>query len=267
MAKTRRELLTKITAGAVGIPLLGLGATATYQTVVEWRDIDMSIYKMGNEKIAMLMYPGMTALDMIGPQYMLSSMMGAEVLLVSKDGKPVMSDTGVGLVPTASFDECPEELDVLFVPGAAQGALDVMEDDETIAFVKSRGEKAKLVTSVCTGSLILARAGLLDGYKATCHWLSLELLPLFGAIPVKNRYIRDRNRITGGGVSAGLDFALTIVEELRGRPYAEAVQLLAEYAPQPPFNAGTPDTSPQNHVKMFRKMFKPFQERVRAMMA
>jgi len=269
MDKIRRELLTKMAGAAAMLPLVGAGSSAATTAAAaqehSHEGVDMSIYKMGSEKIAMLMYDGMTALDLIGPQYLLGGMMGVQMYLVSKDGKPVTTDTGVGLVPNTSFDECPKDLDIFFVPGSAQGVLDTMEDEETIAFVKDRGERAKLITSVCTGSLILGRAGLLEGYKATSHWVSVDLLPLFGAIPVKERYVRDRNRITGGGVSAGLDFALSIIAELRGQPYAEAMQLLAEYDPQPPFNAGSPEKSPQNHVKVYRQMFKPFVEHVHKM--
>ncbi len=272
MDKFRRDLLAKMAGGAAMLPLLGVGASSVEAASAQSKGASSQsghdhsgamAYRSGSEKIGMLVYPGMTALDMIGPQYILASMMGSTVDLVSKDGEMVMSDTGVGIMPTASFDTCPEELDLLFVPGSAQGALETMEDDETIAFVAERGKTAKRVTSVCTGSLILGRAGLLKGYKATGHWLTLDLLPLFGAEPVKDRYIIDRNRITGGGVSAGLDFGLAVVAELRGRPYAEAIQLLAEYAPEPPFNSGSPDTAPQQHVDMFSTMFVSFKERVK----
>ncbi len=218
---------------------------------------------MGKERIAMLLYPGFTALDLVGPQYFFASLMGATVHLVAKERTPVMSDTGLAIMPTATPDECPADLDVLFVPGSGGGVLDAMEDPALVAFVADRGARAKWVTSVCTGSLLLARAGLLTGYRATGHWVTRDVLADFGAIPVNERVVRDRNRMTGAGVSAGLDLGLAMTAELRDRAYAEGVQLLAEYAPKPPFDAGTPDTAPKAVVEMIGGMFPSFLERAK----
>lgn len=195
----------------------------------------------GAEKIAMVCYEGMTMLDLVGPQYFFSSLMGADVQLVTKDPdlKPIKGDTGFAILPTASFENCPAELDVLFVGGGTMGTVRAMEDNAFIDFIADRGSRAKYITSVCTGSLILGQAGLLKGKKATSHWATRHLLPEFGATEVNARVVQDGNVLTGAGVSAGLDFALALVGILRGKPYAEALQLQGEYSPEPPFAAGT----------------------------
>jgi len=198
---------------------------------------------MGNEQVAMLMYPGMTVMDLIGPQSMLGALMGAKVYLVAKTLDPVTSDGGVTIVPNATLKTCPRDLTVLFTPGGTDGTLAVARDPEVLAFMADRGARAKYITSVCSGSLILGAAGLLKGYKATSHWSVRHVLSGFGAIPTEARVVRDRNRITGAGVTAGLDFGLTMLGELRGRFYAECCQLMAEYDPEPPFHAGSMKTA------------------------
>ena len=191
-------------------------------------------------RIAMLLFPGMTALDLVGPQALLAGLSGDSLHLVAKTAGTVVSDTGLGLVATTAFDTCPRDLDVLFVPGG-DGTPDQMRDEATLAFLRDRASRAAWVTSVCTGSLILGAAGLLTGYRATSHWCVRDaILPLLGAIPVDERVVSDRNRVTAAGVSAGLDFALALSARLRGVDYARTSQLVAEYAPQPPFSAGTP---------------------------
>jgi putative intracellular protease/amidase len=210
-----------------------------------------------HDEIAMLVYPKMTALDLIGPQYMFASLMGAKVHLVAKSLDPVTSDTGVTIVPTTTFDGCPNDLTVLFAPGGTEGTLQALEDEPTRAFVADRGARATYVTSVCTGSLILGAAGLLKGYRATSHWSMRDILTEFGAIPTDARVVRDRNRITGAGVTAGLDFGLAMVALLRDRTYAQGVQLIAEYDPQPPFEAGSPQTAPAEVTSMMTSMFAP----------
>ncbi|WP_186260495.1 DJ-1/PfpI family protein [Burkholderia gladioli] len=162
----------------------------------------------GNEQIAMLMYPGMTVMDLIGPQSMFGALMGAKIHLVAKTLAPVTSDAGVTIVPTATFDTCPRELTVLFTPGGTDGTLAAASDPATLAFMLDRGTRAKYVTSVCSGSLILGAAGLLDGYRATSHWSVRHVLAQYGAVPTEARVVRDRNRVTGAGVTAGLDFGL-----------------------------------------------------------
>lgn len=217
---------------------------------------------MGHEQIAFLIYPEFTALDMVGPHHMLTGLMGATTHLVAKTRDPVKSDTGLVFVPSATFEECPRDLDIICVPGGSTGTLAAMQDEATIRFLKDRGNRAKFVTSVCTGSLLLGAAGLLDGYKATSHWAARKLLPLFGAIPTDGRVVTDRNRITGGGVTAGIDFGLSLVGRQRDQTYAQAVQLLAEYAPEPPFDAGTPARAPAEVTKMMEDMFVDFVRNV-----
>lgn len=265
----RRDFLKTATSIA-GALVVGAGQASAANTPAQAADAplehDMSAMPaswMGNDKIAMLLYPGFTALDLVGPQYFFANLMGASVQLVAKDRTPVMSDTGLAIVPTATLEECPADLDVLFVPGSGGGVLDAMEDPALVAFVADRGARAKWVTSVCTGSLLLARAGLLTGYRATGHWVARDVLADFGAIPVNERVVRDRNRMTGAGVSAGLDLGLAMTAELRDRAYAEGVQLLAEYAPKPPFDAGTPDTAPKEVVEMIGGMFPGFIDRAK----
>lgn len=216
------------------------------------------VERSGHERIIFMIYPGFTALDMVGPPHMLSALMGAKVQIVAKTRDPVRADTGLTIVPDASFDDCDEAADIFCLPGGTLGTLAVMRDPASLGFVKHVGGTARLITSVCTGSLILGAAGLLDGYRATSHWVTKPLLPIFGAIPTEGCVVQDRNRITGGGVTAGIDFGLTLVGDLRGRSYAEGVQLLAEYAPAPPFNAGSPTSAPIETKTMLEGMFAGF---------
>lgn len=233
------------------------GATTTPSHAMS----SMPAHWTGKEQIAFLIYPEFTALDMVGPHYMLTSLMGATTYLVAKSREIVKSDAGLMFQPSATFDDCPADLDIICVPGGAAGTLAAIQDDATIRFLKDRGSRAKFVTSVCTGSLILGAAGLLTGYRATSHWVARSLLPIFGAIPAEGRVVRDRNRITGGGVTAGIDFGLALVGQLRDREYAEGVQLLAEYAPEPPYDAGTPQRAPANVKAMMEGMFTDFNEK------
>lgn len=207
------------------------------------RDMD-SVPWMGSEEIAMLVYPGMTVMDLVGPHCMFGALMGVKIHIVAKSLDPVTSDAGLIVVPTATFDTCPRDLTVLFTPGGTDGTLAAASDPDTLAFMADRGARAKYITSVCSGSLILGAAGLLKGYKATSHWSCREALAGFGAIPTEARVVRDRNRIKGAGVTAGLDFGLSMVAELRDQTYAECAQLMSEYDPDPPFNAGSMKTAP-----------------------
>ena len=191
-------------------------------------------------EIAMLLYPGLTLLDLIGPQTVFSWF--ANIHLVWKTKDLVRSDTGIGILPTDTFETCPRELDILFVPGGF-GQQKHMNDAEVIGFLADRGAKAKYVTSVCSGSLLLGAAGLLKGYKATSHWAAREGLSAFGALPTDARVVVDRNRITGGGVTAGIDFGLVILAKLRGDDAAKLTQLAMEYDPQPPFQSGSPKSA------------------------
>ncbi len=180
--------------------------------------------------IGMLVYPGMYLQDLVGPLAMLETLMNREIHLLWKSRAPVGDESGdartlIPVTPTTQFSECPEKLDVLFVPGGVPGSIALMEDAEVLAFLGAKGEQASFVTSVCTGSLVLGAAGLLVGYRATSHWSVCEVLETLGAIPTRGRVVTDRNRITGGGVTAGLDFGLELVARLRGPLYAQAVQL------------------------------------------
>ena len=193
-------------------------------------------------------------------------MSNASVDLVWKSRDPVQTDSGFALLPTATFDEI-EKADILCVPGGF-GCVDVMQDDEVLGWVRSIGENAQWVTSVCTGSLILGAAGLLRGYRATSHWAWRDYLKLFGAEPVAERVVFDRNRVTGGGVTAGIDFALALMAAIEGEDYARAVQLGLEYDPHPPFDSGTPDKAGEQLVQRVHersnRMAPDREERIRA---
>ena len=218
------------------------------------------VHWMGDEQIAMLMYPGMTVMDLIGPQSMFGALMGATVLLVAKTLEPVTSDAGVTIIPHATFETCPRDLTLIFAPGGTDGTIAAASDPATLAFIADRGSRAKYVTSVCSGSLILGAAGLLDGYKATSHWSCRDALAGFGAIPTNARVVRDRNRVTGAGVTSGLDFGLTMIAELRDRTYAECTQLMSEYDPQPPFNAGSLETAPEAAKRPMMELIAGFRQ-------
>jgi cyclohexyl-isocyanide hydratase len=191
--------------------------------------------------VVMLLYPRFQQLDLTGPFEVLARFEELEINLVWKTLGPVSDVNGLRLMPTETFANCPTA-DILFVPGGP-GQILIMEDTETLAFLRKHGDGARRVTSVCTGSLILAAAGLLTGYRATCHWLSIDQLSYFGAVPVMERVVIDRNRITGAGVTSGIDFALTLTAELFGEERAKRVQLAKEYDPIPPFAGGTPANS------------------------
>jgi len=192
--------------------------------------------------IGLLLFPRVQQLDLTGPYEVLASLPGTTMHLVAATLAPVASATGLVLAPTVSFADCPP-LDVICVPGGV-GVNALLTDAATLDFVRRQAEGARYVTSVCTGALVLGAAGLLRGRRATTHWASHDLLAAFGAIPVHARVVQDGNLLTGGGVTAGIDFGLTLVAELAGRAAAEAIQLALEYAPAPPFAAGAPETAP-----------------------
>jgi cyclohexyl-isocyanide hydratase len=193
-------------------------------------------------QIGILVFPGVQQLDLTGPYEVFASLPNAKVHLIWKTRSTIDSATGLVLGATMTFGECPA-LDVLCVPGGG-GVNALLQDKEVLDFLRAQAARARYVTSVCTGSLVLGAAGLLKGRKATTHWLSHDFLERFGAIPVHGRVVRDGNLITAGGVTAGIDFGLVVVSELVGREHAEAIQLALEYAPQPPFNSGTPEEAP-----------------------
>lgn len=215
--------------------------------------------------IGMLVYPGMFLQDLVGPLTMFESLMNRDIHLLWKTLDPVANEKPehpclIPVKPTTTFAQCPDVLDVLFVPGGVPGTFTQMEDPEVLAFLKEKGAKARYISSVCTGSLILGAAGLLDGYKATSHWATKDVLRELGAIPTAGRVVIDRNRITGGGVTAGLDFGLTLVARLRSEDYAKAVQLYLEYDPAPPFDAGSPEKAPAVVNQFLNDMFTGMRE-------
>ena len=203
--------------------------------------------------IAFLGYPGLALLDLTGPFEVLHAVPGARLQVVAKDGQAFASDGGVRVLPTATCAEV-RRADVLCVPGGA-GQIDLMEDQPTLEWLREVAGTARWVTSVCTGAFLLGAAGLLRGYRATTHRASLPLLASYGATPVEERVVQDRNRLTGAGVTAGMDLALRLAELLSSRATAEAIQLGLEYDPAPPFQSGSPRTASPAVVEQVRKRF------------
>lgn len=203
-------------------------------------------------QVGFVLFPRLMHLDFAGPWDVLANLPGATLHVVAKDRAPIISSSGLATLPTTTFAECPQ-LDLLCVPGGG-GHLQAMEDEETLDFLRRQEPGCRFVTAVCTGALVLAAAGLLKGYKATTHWNSHDRLAAFGAIPEKGRVVVDRNRITGGGVTAGIDFGLTMLAALQGEAFARRVQLGIEYAPEPPFpDGGSPDTAEPATVEAARE--------------
>jgi transcriptional regulator GlxA family with amidase domain len=192
--------------------------------------------------IVFALFPGVTQLDFTGPHQVLSRLPGAEVILASRAGGAIETDgiTFAGLRRLAEIPRC----DIICVPGGFGVTENAIQDEEFLRELRRLADGARYITSVCTGSLALGAAGLLRGKRAACHWASRELLTAFGAIPDPGRVVRDGNVVTGGGVTAGIDFALTLVAEVAGPEVAQAIQLGIEYAPAPPFEAGSPETAP-----------------------
>ena len=218
-----------------------------------------SYFPSGSEEILILIYPGFTAMDALGPEYFLSCLTVAKVRLVAKTADPVRSESGIYITPHLTFKDLPEKLDLFLVPGGASGTLAALKDKETLDFIRSAGKTSKITGSVCTGSILLGAAGLLDGYQATSHWQTVELLSLCGAIPTSKRVVFDRDRATAAGVTAGLDLALEMVRQYRGDTYARGVQLLAEYDPQPLFpGGGNPGTAAPEITGILSEMHRPF---------
>lgn len=196
--------------------------------------------------VGLVLFPRLTQLDLTGPYEVFSRVPGTAVHLVAESSAPVVSERGLAILPTMTFDRTPP-LDILCVPGGP-GVNPMMENDAMLEFLRQQGRQARYVTSVCTGALLLGAAGLLRGYRATTHWLSLDLLRLFGAEAVDERVVIDRNRITGGGITAGIDFGLVVAAEIAGPSAAQEIQLMIEYDPAPPFSSGSPRTAPRELV-------------------
>jgi cyclohexyl-isocyanide hydratase len=207
-------------------------------------------------RIVFILYPRLTQLDFTGPYEVLARMPGAEAIIASKDGGTLPTELGLTLTNLMRLADI-ESADMIMIPGGP-GQTDAMQDAEFMAEVKRLGQSAKYITSVCTGSLILAAAGLITGKRAGSHWAYRELLTMFGAIPDDARVVRDGNVITGGGVTAGIDIALNIVADLRGPDVAKMIQLAIEYAPAPPFNSGRPETAEPETVAAVKQLFSSF---------
>ena len=205
---------------------------------------------MAERLIGMLIFPGLTQLDMTGPYEVLARLPDTKVHLVAHAMAPVKTDRGMEIVPTVTFADCPQ-LDIVMVPGGP-GQQDLMEDAPVLEFLNRQAAGAKYVTSVCTGSLVLGAAGLLKGRRATCHWAAIEHLKALGAIPVSQRVVMDGNIITGAGVASGIDFALAVAAVLDGEEVAKQIQLQIEYDPSPPFDSGSTETASAETVALLR---------------
>ena len=200
--------------------------------------------------IGLVIFPNMTQLDLTGPYQVFALMPDTRVHLLWKTTEPVTSNEGMTILPSTTFDACPP-LDVICVPGGP-GQVEMMQDTELLEFLASQGNTARYITSVCTGSLILAAAGLLQGYRAATHWAFREQLAMLGVEVGTERVVVDRNRITGGGVTAGIDFGLVLAGMLRSEQTAKMLELLMEYNPAPPFNVGSPEKAGATLVEIVK---------------
>lgn len=206
--------------------------------------------------VGFVLFPGFTGLDLVGPHEVLARC-GYRCLFVAADREPVVSERQLGVLPDVSFATCPR-LDILVVPGGP-GQTPAMDNQELIQFLARQSEQARWTVSVCTGALLLAQAGVLRGRRATTHWLAMQELERLGAVPVKDRVVWDDSIVTGAGVSAGIDLALSLVAVLRGPAEAQRIQLAIEYDPQPPFDAGTSEKAPAPIVKQLRENSRFFR--------
>ena len=203
-------------------------------------------------KIIALIYPGMTLLDLVGPLQAWSFLPDYEVQYVWHRTGEVTTDCGLTVNATHSFEDAWSDPDVLFVGGGAKPTLDLMGDAEAMAFLADRGAKARWVCSVCTGSLLLGAAGLLKGYRASVHWGARDVLSQFGAVPSDERVCVDRNRLTGGGITAGVDFGIAVAGQWAGEAAGKVIELLMEYAPQPPYGCGRPELADESTLATAR---------------
>ena len=202
-------------------------------------------------RIGLLLFPDITQLDMTGPYEVFTKLPEAEVHLIWKSLEPVTANGGMQISPTTTFAACPQ-LDLVCVPGGA-GMNALLNDEETLAFLKRQAAGARYVTSVCTGALVLGAAGLLKGKRAATHWMSRDMLKAFGAIPVAERVVIDGNVVTGGGVTAGIDFAFALMAAIRGETHARLIQLGLEYDPQPPFDSGSPERAGEELLALYAR--------------
>ena len=213
--------------------------------------------------VGFVIFPKVTQLDLTGPLQVLAGLPESALHIVAKSETPVASDCRLGLVPTHTFANCPP-LDLLCIPGGSEAVADVIGDGDTVAFVRHQAAGAKYVTSVCTGAFVLGVAGLLKGRRATTHWAYADLLPLVGATHEKARVVKDGNVITAGGVTAGIDFGLSVVAEIAGESVARRIQLGLEYDPAPPFDSGHPDRAPSIKLALLAGRYDKFKSAYRA---
>ena len=237
----RRELLS---AAAVGIA--GAAASAHARGAEERTDRIAASNQTEGMRVQMLVYPGMTLLDLVGPLQVWATRPGWETQFVWKTVGPVTTDCGLSVNATTTFGDAWPAPDILFVPGGFTPTFELLDDVTVIEFLRNQGASAKWITSVCTGAILLGAAGLLKGHRASTHWAVHDSLALFGATPTRERWVIDRNRATGGGVTAGIDFGLALVAHIASPDRARAAQLWLEYSPHPPFSSGTPsEASPE----------------------
>ncbi|WP_422005087.1 DJ-1/PfpI family protein [Pyruvatibacter mobilis] len=207
-------------------------------------------------KIQMFIYPGMTLLDLVGPLQAWSVWPGTDIQLVAQSSGPIPTDCGLSVLATHDMASAWSDPDILFVPGGTDGTFALLDNDEVLDFLADQGHRAGWITSVCTGSIVLGAAGLLSGYKATSHWMAKDMLPGFGVEVADGRWVIDRNRASGGGVTAGIDFGLALIAHITGsEETARRVQLVLEYAPNPPFSSGTPDEAKPETVTAVTEYF------------
>jgi cyclohexyl-isocyanide hydratase len=226
------------------------------------RPLDLGIPAGPPQQIAMLAYPRMTLIDLVGPQLFFAAMGNTTVHVVAATREPIVTDTGMTIVPSTDFAGCPAELTILFVPGGTAGTVAAMRDTATLEFLRARAGSTAWLASVCTGALVLGAAGLLQGYRATTHWVARDLLGEAGAIAVDERVVVDRNRVTAAGVSAGIDLGLWFGYHLRSADLARALALNAEYAPQPVVDAGTPGRAGPRVTAYLQELYAPFRASV-----
>ena len=260
---SRREFATMAAVAAAG---LSATASAMQSKPMPGGEKERSAYMDALPPLTcgLVLFPYLTAVDLMAPQQCMKGMMKTQSLIVAQTMAPVITDSGFEIVPTTTFADCPRDLDVLFVPGGLKGTELALQNDELLDFIADRGSRARYVTSVCTGSVILGAAGLLKGYRAASHWMTRDMLPMFGATPVDERVVIDRNRMTGGGVTAGLDFGLVLSSKLRDEETARLLELMLEYDPQPPFRSGSMKTARPDTITLARKLAEPARRTMRA---
>lgn len=208
-------------------------------------------------KIACFLYPQFTAIDMIGPVTAWQFVPGVQFEFIAAQKGPIATDSGLELVATHAYEDATRDPDVVFVPGGGLPTLEAMQDPALLAAIAKAGENAKWITSVCTGALVLGAAGLLRGYRSACYWHARPWLEKFGAIPDDRRVVIDRNRASGGGVTAGIDFGLRMAAQWGGEPAGRLIELVMEYAPEPPFRTGRPELADAQTLATAKQMVTP----------